>query len=234
MRRALLDRVLADVDAKRAVVVATDLATGEASLVHPDAPESGVDPALLAAARAAAAGDASAEVELAGRRLFLHVHNPPVRVVMIGAVHIAQPLTRMVALAGFEPIVVDPRRAFATAARFDGVRLLVEWPDEALAAIRLDRRTALVTMTHDPKIDDPALAAALRSPAFYLGALGSRKTQAARRERLRAMGFADQDLARLHGPVGLSIGARTPGEIAVSILAELVGALRAAGGGAEG
>ena len=234
MTRDLLARLLADLDAKRAVVVATDLATGEGRLVHPDAPEPGLATDLVAAARDAAARDASGEVQTAAGKLFLHVHNPPVRVFVIGAVHIAQPLTRMAALAGFEPLVVDPRRAFATAARFDGVPLLVEWPDEALAS-RLDRRTAVVTMTHDPKIDDPALAAALRSESFYVGALGSRKTQAARRERLRAMGFGDVDLARLRGPVGLSIGARTPGEIAVSILAQLVEALRAgAGGGGEG
>lgn len=227
MTRELLARLLAAVDAKRAVVVATDLATGEARLVHPDAPEPGLAPDLLAAARDAASRDASGEVETAAGKLFLNVYNPPVRVYVIGAVHLAQPLTRMAALAGFDPVVVDPRRALATAARFEGVPLLVEWPDEALAT-RLDRRTAVVTMTHDPKIDDPALAAALRSEAFYVGALGSRKTQAARRERLRAMGFGDADLARVHGPVGLPIGARTPGEIAVSILAQLVEALRAA------
>ena len=228
MTRELLARLLADLDANRPVVVATDLASGEARLVHPDAPEPGLPEDLLAAARGAAARDASGEVETAAGRVFLHVHNPPVRVFIVGAVHIAQPLARMAALAGFEPVVVDPRRAFATAARFDGVPLLVEWPDEALAA-RLDRRSAVVTMAHDPKIDDPALATALRSDAFYVGALGSRKTQAARSERLRAMGFGEVDLARVRGPVGLVIGARTPGEIAVSILAQLVEALRATG-----
>jgi xanthine dehydrogenase accessory factor len=125
---------------------------------------------------------------------------------------------------------VDPRRAFATETRFAGVPLVAEWPDDALPRLGLDRRTALVTMTHDPKIDDPALAAALRSDAFYVGALGSRKTQEARRARLSALGFSERDLSRIHGPVGLPIGARSTGEIAVSILSQVVSALRSPGG----
>jgi xanthine dehydrogenase accessory factor len=227
--RDLLERLLAELAAHRPVVLATDLATGDGRLLRPDEAEAGVDPALLAAARAAAEGDEAGTVEVGGARLLLRVFNPPVRVVIVGAVHVAQPLARMAQLAGYEPVVVDPRRAFATEARFDGVRLERGWPDEALPRLGLDRRTAVVTMTHDPKIDDPALALALRSPAFYVGALGSKKTQAARRERLRAQGLGDEALARLHGPVGLAIRARSPGEIAVSILAELVAALRAGG-----
>jgi len=228
--RDVLARLLADLAAKRPAVLATDLASGEARLLHPSDPEPGGDPALLAAAREAAARDESARVEVAGATFFLRVFSPPVRVIVVGAVHIAQSLARMVQLAGYEAIVVDPRRAFATEARFEGIPLVQEWPDEALARLGLDRRTALVTMTHDPKIDDPALAAALRSDAFYVGALGSRKTQAARRERLRAQGFSDPALSRIHGPVGLPIGARSPGEIAVSILSQIVGALRGAPG----
>jgi xanthine dehydrogenase accessory factor len=227
LKREILSQVLSDVAAKRPVVLATDLATGEARLVHPFTPEEGADPALLAAARSAAERDESGKLEAPAGTVFLRVFNPPVRVVIVGAVHIAQALARMVQLAGYDVLVVDPRRAFATEARFDGIPLTREWPDEALARIALDRRAAVVTMTHDPKIDDPALAAALRSEAFYIGALGSKKTQAARRERLRAMGFSEVDLARIHGPVGLPIGARSPGEIAVSILSQLVGALRA-------
>lgn len=230
MTRDLLARLLADLAAKRPAVVATDLGTGQARLIHPADPEPGLDAALLAAAREAAARDESGKVELGGETLFLRVFNPPVRVIVVGAVHIAQSLGRMVQLAGYEAIVVDPRRAFATEARFEGVPLVAEWPDDALAKLGLDRRTALVTMTHDPKIDDPALAAALRSDAFYVGSLGSKKTQAARRERLQALGFAERDLARIHGPVGLPIGARSPGEIAVSILSQIVSALRRAPG----
>lgn len=230
MTKDLLARLLAEVAARKPVVVATDLATGEARLVHPFEPEAGLDPALAAAARQAAERDESTKIERPGGALFLRVHNPPVQVVIVGAVHIAQSLAPMVKLAGYEAVVVDPRRAFATEARFEGVGLVREWPDEALARIGLGRRTALVTMTHDPKIDDPALAAALRSDAFYVGSLGSRKTQAARRERLRALGFSDAQLARIQGPVGLPIGARSPGEIAVSILSQLVQALRAPAG----
>lgn len=230
MTPALLAAVLADLAAKRPAVLAIDLASGGAHLVHPAEPEPGLDPALVAAARAALARDESGKVELGGATFFLRVYNPPVRVILVGAVHLAQPLARMAQLAGYAPIVVDPRRAFATAARFEEIPLVQEWPDEALARLGLDRRTALVTLAHDPKIDDPALAAALRSEAFYVGSLGSRKTQEARRERLRALGFSDAELARIHGPVGLPIGARSTGEIAVSILAQVVAALRAAAG----
>jgi len=160
--------------------------------------------------------------------------SPRVRVVIFGAVHVAQALAPMAKLAGWEPVVVDARAAFATEARFQGVPLVCGPPDQALARAGLDGRTALVTMTHKPELDDAALSTALRSRAFYLGALGSRKTQAARRERLRALGFGDADLARIHGPVGLAIGARSPAEIAVSILAEIVAVLRAPAEGEVG
>src|SRR5262249_36937257 len=132
----------------------------------------------------------------------------------------------MAALAGFDVTVIDPRRAFATAERFPGVTVVTQWPDAALAALAPDARTAVVTLTHDPKLDDPALATALGSRAFYIGALGSSRTHAARLGRLRERGFGDGDIARIHGPVGLPLGARTAPEIAVSILAQVVGALR--------
>jgi xanthine dehydrogenase accessory factor len=226
MKRDVLARVRRDLAEKRAAVLAIELASGEARLLHPFDDEPGVDPALRAAARQAALEDRSKVVETPRGQVFLRVFNPPVRVVVVGAVHVAQALAPMVRQAGYDVLVVDPRRSFATAERFPGVTLSAEWPDEALARIGVDRRTAVVTMTHDPKIDDPALVAALRSESFYVGALGSKKTQAARRERLRAQGFSDAALDRIHGPVGLPLGAVSPGEIAVSILAELVGALR--------
>jgi xanthine dehydrogenase accessory factor len=222
--RDVLDRVLADAAARRAVVVATDLATGDATVLDPLAPGDGP---LAAAAREAAVRDQSRVVEGPAGAAFLRVFNPPVRVVVIGAVHVTQALAPMVKLAGYDVVVVDPRGAFATEARFPGVPLVVAWPDEGLAQVGLDRRTAVVALTHDPKLDDPALAAALRSEAFYVGALGSRRTQAARLERLRALGLDEPALARIHGPVGLAIGAVSPGEIAASIVAELVASLRA-------
>jgi xanthine dehydrogenase accessory factor len=226
MKREILAQLLRDLSAKRPAVLVTDLSSGEARLVDPFGDGAGVDPALLAAAREAAARDQSRKLEGPAGAVFLRVFNPPVRVVIVGAVHIAQPLARMVQLAGYDVLVVDPRRSFATEERFPGIALASEWPDEVLARTGIDRRTAVVTMTHDPKIDDPALAAALRSDAFYIGALGSKKTQGARRERLRGMGFAEADLTRIHGPVGASIGAVSPGEIAVSILSQLVECLR--------
>ncbi len=221
----VLEPLLAGLDGRAPAVLAMDLAGGEVRIVNPREDAAG-DAPLAAAARAAAERDASGAADADGRRWFLRVFNPEIRVVVCGAVHVAQALVPMVRLAGWEAVVVDARRAFATEARFEGARIVCAWPDEALAGIGLDRRTALVALTHDPKLDDPALAAALRSDAFYVGALGSRSSQAARRERLRAIGLGDAELARIHGPVGLAIGARSPAEIAVSIVAEIVAELR--------
>lgn len=159
---------------------------------------------------------------------FRVVLEPAVRLVIVGAVHLAQPLARMARVAGYDVTVVDPRPAFATAERFPDVTLDRGWPAEAVPRLGLDARSALVALSHDRRLDDPALEAALRSEAFYVGALGSRKTQAALRERLRAAGFAEPAVTRVHGPVGLDLGAVTPAEIAVEILAELVAALREA------
>ena len=157
---------------------------------------------------------------------FVHIYNPPLNLVIIGAVHIAQSVIPMASLAGYDITVIDPRGAFATGARFPDVALHAEWPDEILPRFALDARTAMLALTHDPKIDDPALNLALKSKVFYIGALGSKKTQASRQERLKAMGFGDNDLARIHGPIGLAIGAKGAAEIAISILAEMTSCLR--------
>jgi xanthine dehydrogenase accessory factor len=164
----------------------------------------------------------------AGGEVLIEPHHPAARLVIVGAVHVAQPLAEMARLAGFAVTIVDPRRAWATPERFPGLALVTEWPDVGVTSLQPDPRTAIVTLTHDPKLDDPALHAALRSPAFYVGCLGSRKTHAARCERLAAAGVDASALARLHGPVGLRINARSPAEIAVSILAEIIAALRGA------
>lgn len=158
--------------------------------------------------------------------VFLRPYIRPPRLIIVGAVHIAQALVPMATISGFEVTVLDPREGFATADRFPGATLVPEWPDQVMGALSPNSRTGVVALTHDPKIDDPALIAALESNAFYIGALGSRKTQAARRERLGALGFDAETLARIHGPVGLPIGARTPEEIAVAVLAQVIGALR--------
>ena len=154
------------------------------------------------------------------------MHNSPLDLVIVGAVHIAQPLSQIAALAGYGVRIVDPRTAFATAERFPGVALSHDWADDALAKRPLTPRSAIVLLTHDPKLDDPALIAALRSSCFYIGALGSKKTQAARKARMKEQGFDDAALSRIHGPIGLNIGARSPAEIAVAILGEITLTLR--------
>jgi xanthine dehydrogenase accessory factor len=186
-----------------------------------------LDAAVLGAVRNAIQDDKSSTLDAGNGKLFVEVFNPPLRLIVVGAVHIAQPLARMAVVAGYDVIIVDPRGAFATADRFPGVTLITEWPDDALATLDPDRRTAVVTLTHDPKIDDPALEMAIKSDAFYIGALGSRKTHAGRRERLTGRGYTDDQFARIHGPVGLDIGAVSPAEIAVSILGQVTEVLHA-------
>ena len=160
--------------------------------------------------------------------LFVEVWNPKPRLLVVGAVHTAQELVPLARSAGYDVVVIDPRTAFSTSARFPDTTLRHDWPDEAVPALAPDRRTAILTLTHDPKIDDPALVAALRSEAFYIGALGSRRTHAKRIERLKEEGFDDASIGRIRGPVGLAIGARTPVEIAISIMAEITAVLRRA------
>ena len=223
MKADLLYQLLADRAAKRTVVVLTDLDGGNTTLVHPDnnSELSALPPELREAVGYTLRTDRSATVDSGADRTFVHVFNPPLRMVIVGAVHIAQPLARMAVEASYEVTVVDPRRAFATEERFPSVALLSDWPDDALAELAPDSRTAVVTLTHDPKIDDPALHMALRSPAFYIGSLGSKKNHAARLKRLAMEGFDETEVARINGPVGLAIGARSPAEIAIAILAQV-------------
>ncbi|RGP38003.1 XdhC family protein [Pseudotabrizicola alkalilacus] len=157
---------------------------------------------------------------------FVAVQNPPLRLIVVGAVHIAQPLLIMARACGYAPTLIDPRAAFGSAERFPGEQIVEDWPDEAMAALAPDARTAVVTLTHDAKLDDPAILAALDSPCFYLGCLGSTRTHAKRLERLRAAGVTEAAIARIHAPVGLDIGAKTPAEIAVSVLAQITLTLR--------
>ncbi|HEX4159552.1 MAG TPA: XdhC family protein [Rhizomicrobium sp.] len=224
MRRSTLEALREAKEGGKTLVRAVDLASGEERLLDP-----GGDAALGRAAADAVRADRSGMTEVEGRHWFLEVHNPPLDLRIVGAVHIAQPLARMAMLADYRVIVIDPRGAFATEQRFPGVTLCHDWPDEALTKTPLTARSALVALAHDPKLDDPALAAALRTNCFYVGALGSKKTQAARILRLKELGFSDAELARIRGPVGLAIGARSPAEIAISILAEMTMRLRADG-----
>ena len=207
---------------ERPLALVSHLGTGAHAVVREDSVDGGLALAgdTVDAARAALHADRVTTFE----GVFVRVFNPPLRMVIVGAVHVAQSLAPMAALAGFQITVVDPRRAFATPERFPGVALTHAWPDEALEALAPDARTAVVTLVHDPKLDDAALEAALRSPAFYIGALGSRRAHADRLQRLEGRGFAAHDLQRLHGPVGLDIGGRSAPEIAVSIVAQAVAA----------
>lgn len=209
--------------ARRAAVLVTDIASGAQRLVEGTALAH--DP-LAEALNAALRAGKSGMIEHAGARTFLTVQVPPVRLICIGAVHISQALAPMVQMAGFDMTIIDPRTAFATPERFPNVPVLALWPQEALQPIVLDRYTAVALLTHDPKIDDPALAAALKADCFYIGALGSRKTHAGRLARMQALGFGAAVLERIHAPIGLDIGAVSPAEIAVSILAEMILALR--------
>ena len=212
----LLEALVAAKARREAVALVTDLESWERRLV----PLSEADAALAERFRADRSG-----VEEDGRT-FAAIHNPPLRMAVVGAVHIAQPLVRMARLAGFDPVLIDPRESFGADHRFPGEVISHDWPDAALDAWGIDARSAVVTLTHDPKLDDPALAVALRSPAFYVGSLGSTRTHAKRVERLRAAGLSEAEIGRLHAPVGLAIGARSPAEIAVSILAQIVAVLR--------
>ncbi|MEQ8265927.1 MAG: XdhC family protein [Parvibaculum sp.] len=224
MDKGILDQLVRDRAEKRAVTLATRLTNGIQKLVYPsDKPEENW---LIKAVSEVQSSDKAAVVTGPDGDWFLNPFNPPLRLILVGAVHIAQPLARMGALAGYDVTVVDPRTSFASEARFPDMALVTDWPDEAMAALAPDARTAIVTLTHDPKLDDPALAASLRSPAFYIGALGSKKTHAARVARLTEAGFPEEEIARIHGPVGLSIGAKSPAEIAISIMAQITETLR--------
>lgn len=223
MKTPLLDKLLRARADKTPAALITELGSGAQALSLDSQTEGdlALTPALKEAVESAFAADRSTSTEIDGRRYFIQIFNPPRRMIVVGAVHIAQSLVPIASIAGYAVTVVDPRGAFATDARFPGVALSQDWPDDALTALKPDRRSAIVTLTHDPKLDDPALAIALRSDCFYIGALGSRRTHARRLDRLRELGFTDKDFARIHGPIGLSIGAVSPAEIAISIMAEI-------------
>lgn len=228
MKRALLEKLVEARAASRSVALVSDLKTSLQSLVFDDVYQGslGLEPAVLAQIRDRLAADRSGLVDTGEGRLFVDCHPAPLRLILVGAVHIAQALAPMAQALGYGVTIIDPRGAFATPERFPGMALIRDWPDEGVTALAPDRRSALVTLTHDPKLDDPALSAGLASTAFYIGALGSRKTHAARLERLAASGIGEDQLGRIHGPVGLAIGAKSPAEIAVAILAQMTAALR--------
>ncbi|MFZ5735702.1 MAG: XdhC family protein [Pseudomonadota bacterium] len=226
MKFEILQQLNAERAARRPAIVVTDTATGAQRLVK--AAELAADPLAAELDKQLRMGK-SATIEAGGQKLFLNVYAPTAKLVIVGAVHISQALAPLARSLGYDVTVVDPRTAFASPERFPDVPLIAEWPDVALPPLNIDHYTAFVALTHDPKIDDPALLHAFARDCFYIGALGSKKTHAKRLERLKAQGASDTDLARIHAPIGLAIGAVSPSEIAVSIMAEITAALRLPG-----
>jgi xanthine dehydrogenase accessory factor len=223
MKLSLLTALNAERAARRAVIVVTHVDSGEQRLVK--AADVAKDPLRAVLAEHLRSGKSGVEDTPEGR-VFLTVYVPAAQLVAIGAVHISQALAPIAKLLGYDVTIVDPRTAFATPERFPDVRVVAEWPDQALPPLNVDHYTAFVALTHDPKIDDPALLHALARDCFYIGALGSRKTHAKRLERLKQQGVSDADLARIHAPIGLDIGAVSPAEIAVAIMAQITERLR--------
>jgi xanthine dehydrogenase accessory factor len=223
VKLSILQTLNAERAARRAAVLVTDLASGEQRLIK--AADVGPDPLKDLLAKHMRSGKSGAE-ETAQGKVFLTVHVPPPRLVITGAVHISQALAPIGKLLGYDVTIVDPRTAFASIERFPDVKVIPEWPDVALPPLGIDRYTAFVALTHDPKIDDPALTHALARDCFYIGALGSRKTHGRRLERLKAQGLSDAALSRIHAPIGLEIGAVSPSEIAVAIMGEITARLR--------
>jgi xanthine dehydrogenase accessory factor len=223
MEKAILAKLREAREARVPAALVSDLGDGTQRLIlRKDAPVDELAEALEKGFRF----DESRVVGSQGREFFINIYNPPLKLVLIGAVHIAQTLIPMARLLGYRVIVIDPRGAFASSERFPDVELAAEWPDEVLPKVGLDSRTAIVLLTHDPKIDDPALELALASESFYIGALGSKRTHAQRLERFRAKGFGEPELTRIHAPIGLDIGARGAPEIAAAIAAEITKVLR--------
>jgi xanthine dehydrogenase accessory factor len=223
LRLEILSALNAERAARRAAIVVTDVSNGGQRLVK--AAQVASDPLKEALDRHMRSGKSGME-ETAQGRVFLTVHVPPPRLVITGAVHISQALAPIGKLLGYDVAIVDPRTAFATAERFPDVKVIAEWPDTALPPLGIDRYTAFVALTHDPKIDDPALLHALARDCFYIGALGSKKTHARRVDRLKQQGVSDADIGRIHAPIGLPIGAVSPAEIATAIMAEITARLR--------
>jgi xanthine dehydrogenase accessory factor len=220
----ILKSLNAERNARRAAVVVTNEATGEQRLVK--AADVAKDPLRELIEKHIRSGKSGMEEDTPQGKVFLTVHVPAPRIVVTGAVHISQALAPIAKILGYDVTIVDPRTAFASPERFPEVKVIAEWPDVALPPLGVDHYTAFVALTHDPKIDDPALTHALQRDCFYIGALGSRKTHGRRLERLKGQGFSDADLARIHAPIGLNIGAVSPAEIAVAIMGEITARLR--------
>jgi xanthine dehydrogenase accessory factor len=215
-----LNTILSEKNNRNIIIIATDLESGKQIIINNSDDQDNKE--IIIAAKTIINQGKSDIVNIGTKRWFINISLPPLRLVTVGAVHIAQPLAEIATISGYEVTIIDPRAAFANNKRFPNIAIINEWPEEALNNFNIDNRTAIVTLTHDPKLDDSALHAALKSDAFYIGSLGSKKTHNARIERLKISGFTIDEINKINGPVGLAISARSPQEIAVSIISQII------------
>ena len=220
MKDKTLNTILSEKNNRNIIIIATDLESGKQIIINNGDDQDNKE--IIIAAKTIINQGKSDIVNIGTKRWFINISLPPLRLVTVGAVHIAQPLAEIATISGYEVTIIDPRAAFANNKRFPNIAIINEWPEEALNNFNIDNRTAIVTLTHDPKLDDSALHSALKSNAFYIGSLGSKKTHNARIERLKMSGFTIDEINKINGPVGLAIGASSPQEIAVSIISQII------------
>ena len=221
MKDETLSLILSEKNNRNTIIVATEINSGEQIIIN-EKNDTDINNKILIAAKNNVIQGKSEILEIESNKWFLNITLPPLRLITVGAVHIAQPLAEIATISGYEVIIIDPRAAFANNQRFPDIKIINEWPEVALNELGIDNRTAVVTLTHDPKLDDSALNAALKSKAFYIGSLGSKKTHKARVQRLKIANFSEDEINRIHGPIGLAIGAKSPQEIAISIISEII------------
>ncbi len=221
MKDETLNLILSEKNNRNTIIVATEINSGEQIIIN-EKNDTDINNKILIAAKNNIIQGKSEVLEIESNKWFINITLPPLRLITVGAVHIAQPLAEIATISGYEVIIIDPRAAFANTQRFPDIKIINEWPEVALNELAIDNRTAVVTLTHDPKLDDSALNAALKSKAFYIGSLGSKKTHKARVQRLKIANFSEDEINRIHGPIGLAIGAKSPQEIAISIISEII------------
>ena len=221
MKDETLNLILSEKNNRNTIIVATEINSGEQIIINEEN-DTDINNKILTAAKNNIIQGKSEVLEIGSNKWFINITLPPLRLITVGAVHIAQPLAEIATISGYEVIIIDPRAAFANTQRFPDIKIINEWPEVALNELAIDNRTAVVTLTHDPKLDDSALNAALKSKAFYIGSLGSKKTHKARVQRLKIANFSEDEINRIHGPIGLAIGAKSPQEIAISIISEII------------
>ena len=221
MKDETLSLILSKKNNRNTIIVATEINSGEQIIIN-EKNDTDINNKILIAAKNNIIQGKSEVLEIESNKWFINITLPPLRLITVGAVHIAQPLAEIATISGYEVIIIDPRAAFANTQRFPDIKIINEWPEVALNELAIDNRTAVVTLTHDPKLDDSALNAALKSKAFYIGSLGSKKTHKARVQRLKIANFSEDEINRIHGPIGLAIGAKSPQEIAISIISEII------------